>query len=1311
MSGVEIRVRANAKQAQQEIRRTGQSLKGLENQAAQITKTFQRMALGLTAVFAGTGITRGINSASDAMTSLNNRVNLVTRDAAKTSQTVKALFDVAARSGGSIDAAAETFNRFGLALRDGNKPVEELLKVTEAVQKAAVISGSGAESAKAAIVQLGQGLASGQLRGQELNSVLEQMPRLAQAIAEGMEIPFGKLREEAMAGRVTADAVYDSLLSGAQKINDEFATLEFTTGEFATVMQNELTRAIAEFDKVAGFSDAFKDKLLLLTNAFRFVGENIEKWSLQAKLAFLIVESQAKDFFQGFKDLFSREFDASAFANGIIDSIISTFEKGKSLISEAFSSLFESQKTYDAFGDEIEIEPRFTFSTAGMFTGITAAVAKFTAFKDNVIEIFEALIGRLFINSAYTGMFFDSHKEPGQKMTFGTDISTFLKKPLRWFTSFKDSFIAAAIQLNKAATEKWAELVAYFETVKADPTILDEDIKTAFDNTIEGLKTSWGSLVDYVDSKKPKSDSTFTESLTTGWDTAISNIETRWGSLIDYIDTKRPTAENTFTDVVSQEWSTAIEGMNKSWKGFLVDVGAAEPVDDSFSGKLKSNFDAAIANMGQSYDNFVIGISDEDAQTYPTFDKIKTSFTAAMDAIKNAYNVTIDAIAANPVVILIKSTAAKIAINFEDIKQGVEDYFEENQAALSAAVSAGLALVFKPDLLKGSIRKGIIGGLVAAAALNTDDAEFMEAVRQTGKGWGEAFRSLLSSGEGGILSDIIAGISSILKQAGEGLVDGFFGEDFDNKIADNIAAALLAVATGFVFAPTLTKALFGMGGKVAGFIFGDSFKKKLKTKAASAIETGILELKTNPKITKATDALGDAIGKNVGKAMKGALVVAAALAVGLAVGTVLQGMQDKIEAKNSVLRRQREEDIGKLEAAGDTEAARREIFDQAFYLADSAGKISSDSDLLQITGARIADELQRRTDEMGAFGSTLDFFGANLGVNTLVDALDRLSLELERRGVTPTFVNGEMLQQANGGYISGPGTGTSDDIPALLSNGEYVIKASAVKMLGKAKLNLLNQGILPRFSQGGFVGKASQEIRDSFARGDTKLAMEMISVLEQLGKLDETMAELTEEMQQQVKKAMSDDDAKEREKATEELKSSFNQNLSGAISEVLHTGDWKGVMHGLLDTVTSSIINNFASGMADAITKDIDFDSMFKGLTDIFNMGGAAGSASGLGGIFSSVAGWFGFSQGGIVPNTMTSQAGKDSVPAMLTPGEVVLSKNDVARANNNQSTSQSFNINITGDVSRQTRQEIVKMIPQITSGVNSQNKEANYRR
>lgn len=64
--------------------------------------------------------------------------------------------------------------------------------------------------------------------------------------------------------------------------------------------------------------------------------------------------------------------------------------------------------------------------------------------------------------------------------------------------------------------------------------------------------------------------------------------------------------------------------------------------------------------------------------------------------------------------------------------------------------------------------------------------------------------------------------------------------------------------------------------------------------------------------------------------------------------------------------------------------------------------------------------------------------------------------------------------RATGGYISGPGTGTSDSIPARLSNGEYVIKASAVAQYGVGFMDAINA---QRFASGGYVGAKMTDIR------------------------------------------------------------------------------------------------------------------------------------------------------------------------------------------------------------------------------------------
>ncbi|WP_373224516.1 tape measure protein, partial [Proteus mirabilis] len=82
---------------------------------------------------------------------------------------------------------------------------QKVAELTETVSKAVAISGASTTAAQAALTQFGQALASGQLRGEELNSVMEQTPALAKAIADGMGVSVGELRKKAQDGEMTIE--------------------------------------------------------------------------------------------------------------------------------------------------------------------------------------------------------------------------------------------------------------------------------------------------------------------------------------------------------------------------------------------------------------------------------------------------------------------------------------------------------------------------------------------------------------------------------------------------------------------------------------------------------------------------------------------------------------------------------------------------------------------------------------------------------------------------------------------------------------------------------------------------------------------------------------------------------------------------------------------------------------------------------------------------------------------------------------------------------------------------------------------------
>lgn len=113
------------------------------------------------------------------------------------------------------------------------------------------------------------------------------------------------------------------------------------------------------------------------------------------------------------------------------------------------------------------------------------------------------------------------------------------------------------------------------------------------------------------------------------------------------------------------------------------------------------------------------------------------------------------------------------------------------------------------------------------------------------------------------------------------------------------------------------------------------------------------------------------------------------------------------------------------------------------------------------------------TDAIRNLGQTFAAEIARITARMIALKVITASFDLFGLGV-PTFSEGGAVQAATGGLIRGPGTGTSDSIPALVSNGEYVVRAEAVKRVGVEFMHRINQGDVPRalrsFRDGGQVG-------------------------------------------------------------------------------------------------------------------------------------------------------------------------------------------------------------------------------------------------
>lgn len=214
----------------------------LDSMRAQVTR--------VTAAWIGLGQLRELAALSDQWAMTNARIKLATQSSQEYAAAQAAVFDISQRTQADVRSTAELYTKLQTALRGMGGSQAQAIALTQATAQAIKLSGASTEAATAAITQFGQALASGVLRGDELNSIMEQAPRLAQAIAQGLGITIGQLRGLGEQGKLTADQVAQALLSQRQTLDAEFASLPVTLSGSLTRLQNAWAQYIGTQQQV-----------------------------------------------------------------------------------------------------------------------------------------------------------------------------------------------------------------------------------------------------------------------------------------------------------------------------------------------------------------------------------------------------------------------------------------------------------------------------------------------------------------------------------------------------------------------------------------------------------------------------------------------------------------------------------------------------------------------------------------------------------------------------------------------------------------------------------------------------------------------------------------------------------------------------------------------------------------------------------------------------------------------------------------------------------------------------------------------------
>lgn len=227
-----------------------------------------RSALG---IFATGAVLTGLARYSDTFTNLQNNLRLVTSGTEDLSNKTQDLFDIAQNTRTSFDAVATLYSRTQRAVRDYGISAQETMNFVDLLSKATVVSGASAIEATNAIRQLTQGLASGELRGEEFRSVAEQLPYVLDVLSESLGKTRGELRDMAYDGQLTPELIIKAFSGMGDTINAEFGRTVPTIGQALQVLNNSFTMLVGNLNGTVNAFNLFAYAIIWVANNLNLI--------------------------------------------------------------------------------------------------------------------------------------------------------------------------------------------------------------------------------------------------------------------------------------------------------------------------------------------------------------------------------------------------------------------------------------------------------------------------------------------------------------------------------------------------------------------------------------------------------------------------------------------------------------------------------------------------------------------------------------------------------------------------------------------------------------------------------------------------------------------------------------------------------------------------------------------------------------------------------------------------------------------------------------------------------------------------------
>lgn len=205
--------------------------------------------------------------ALDPIKKMEAQLKLATSSQEEFNRAQQGTFRIAQENQAPLEDVVGLYARLAPALKEAGRPQADAIKIIDAVTKSLRISGATAEETASTIQQFSQALGSGVLRGEEFNTLAESSPRLLKALADGLNVNVGALRNMAAEGKLTANVIADALVGQLPKLNEEAKQLPDTWSGAVTKFKNEWSLMLDALDDFTGASSKVVGGINSVANA------------------------------------------------------------------------------------------------------------------------------------------------------------------------------------------------------------------------------------------------------------------------------------------------------------------------------------------------------------------------------------------------------------------------------------------------------------------------------------------------------------------------------------------------------------------------------------------------------------------------------------------------------------------------------------------------------------------------------------------------------------------------------------------------------------------------------------------------------------------------------------------------------------------------------------------------------------------------------------------------------------------------------------------------------------------------------------